>query len=208
MKSSFKNMTLVMLGIALVCSATVAGVYLLTKERIAQVEGDKRSEAIGEVLPEFDKLDKSSIEIGGEKLDVNVASKGGQTVGYAVECSANGFGGPVVLMVGFDTEGVVTGIKVLSHAETPGLGSLITEEDNVLVGSILGKNPSTMTFSVSKDGGDIDALTGATITSRAYVATVEKAFNAYLQQTTGKTSEGYTGATKQAAEQQKGENNE
>lgn len=203
-------MTLVMLCIALVCSAAVAGVYLLTKERIAQAEENKRTVAIGEVLPEFDGMTKESVEVNGESLEISIATKDSLVVGYAVESSVNGFGGPVTLMVGFDAEGVVTGVKVLKHSETPGLGSLITEEDNVLLGSVLGHNPSKMNFKVRKDGGDVDALTGATITSRAYIASVEKAFNAYLKQTTGATTEGYSGASpvKATNKAEKGEENE
>jgi electron transport complex protein RnfG len=89
-------------------------------------------------------------------------------------------------MVGFEPYGKVRAVKVLSHNETPGLGSKMGDEGNVLFASFAGRNPSEMNLAVRKDGGDVDALTAATITSRAYVDAVARAFNAMME-TKGET---------------------
>lgn len=188
-------MIVVMLGITLVCSAAVGGVYSLTFATIEKAKAAKLTSAFGEVLPAFEELTCESIELNGEVMNLNTATSAGKIVGYAVESSANGFGGAIKMVVGFDAEGTITGLKVLEHSETPGLGSLIVNVGNALESSLLGRRPADMTLKVSKDGGDVDALTAATITSRAYVAAVESAFNTYLTKTTGAAADGYTGAT-------------
>ena len=210
MKSSLKNMILVMLGITLVCSATVGGVYTLTYGTIEQAKAQKLKSAYGEVLPSFDELECVEVELLGEMMNVNVASAAGSVVGYAVESSAGGFGGAIKMVVGFDAEGTVTGVKVLEHAETPGLGDLIAKPDSKVELSIVGRNPGKIKMAVTKDGGDVDALTAATITSRAYVSAVDKAFNAYLTKTQGVAADGYSGATalETPAQEEKGESNE
>ena len=210
MKSSLKNMIFVMLGITLVCSAAVGGVYTLTLDTIEQAKAQKLKSAYGEVLPAFDELECVAVELLGEMMNVNVASAAGSVVGYAVESSANGFGGAIKMVVGFDAEGTVTGVKVLEHAETPGLGDLISKPGSKVELSIVGRNPGKIKMAVTKDGGDVDALTAATITSRAYVGAVDKAFNAYLTKTRGAAADGYSGATalETPAEEQKGGNNE
>jgi electron transport complex protein RnfG len=210
MKSSFKNMTIVMFCITLICSAAVGGVYLLTKERIEQAATIKFQKALSIVLPAFDAVSEESVDVNGEMITINTATLEGRTVGYAVSSNAGGFGGTIDMVVGFDAEGKVVGVNVLKHSETPGLGSLIANEGNILVNQFVGNNPAEMTLKVRKDGGSIDALTGATITSRAYINGVEKAFNAYLRKTTGTTAEGYTGATTVNAtdKAEKGEENE
>lgn len=173
MKSSLKNMVLVLLGICLVTSAAVALVYDVTKEPIEKAKQQKTVDALKAVLPTFDNQPQAE---GG----VYKATLGGQTVGYAVEStSPNGFNGNVKLMVGFDTEGTIVNIAVLEQAETPGLGSNMAEEDNVLLTSFKGKKASELKMTVKKDGGDVDALTAATISSRAYAEAVALAYEAF-----------------------------
>ena len=117
-------------------------------------------------------------------------------VGAAVEASANGFGGEIKIMVGFDPQGNIIDYAVLQQAETPGLGTKIvdwfkTDKNNQ---SIKGKNPATNNLTVSKDGGEVDAITAATISSRAFLEAVQSAYNAYanndeaLNATTGATA--------------------
>lgn len=207
MKSSFKNMTIVMFCITLVCSAAVGGIYLLTKERIEQAKQLKFQNALRVVLPEFDNIEEKSVELNSEMVSINVATKEGKRVGYAVSSYANGFGGAIEMVAGFDTKGNIVGINILKHSETPGLGSLIANEGNLLVNQFVGRNPSQMKLSVTKDGGEIDALTGATITSRAYINAIEMAYNAFLVKTTGDAADGYTGST-DLTEEEKGEDNE
>ena len=189
MESTLKNMVLVLGIITLVASGAVAGVYQLTKEPIEQAKSAKTSLAIGEVVPEFDNDIASTaktIEIDGGTAKIYTAEKGGQPVGYAVETfTNNGFSGLISLMVGFLPDGTINGIQVLSHAETPGLGSKMTEPDNVLTASFVGNSPANLKMSVRKDGGDIDAITASTITSRAYVEAVERAYNIFQNEVHG-----------------------
>jgi electron transport complex protein RnfG len=179
-------MVLVLGGISLVASAGVGYVYRITKAPIeAAAEANKKA-ALGEVLPAFDATAPTELTLDEIPVVVYTATQGGQTVGYAVETATRqGFSGEFSLMVGFTPEGKVFGVKVLEHAETPGLGDKMTKPGNPLFASFEGRNPSEMTLAVKKDGGDVDALTAATITSKAYVDAVSRAFNAMLKTTGG-----------------------
>ncbi len=109
---------------------------------------------------------------------------GGKLVGAAVESySSQGFSGDIKLIYGFDTEGNITGYAVMQHAETPGLGAKMDEWFRSPEGrrSVIGLNPSTSNLTVSKDGGDVDAITAATITSRAFLDALSRAANAFDQ---------------------------
>ena len=179
MKSSLRNMVLMLFVIAFVCSAAVAGVFQMTKEPIEKAQAQKVVDALRKVLPEFDETSekKSVAECG-----VYEAVLGGEIVGYAVESvSHNGFSGDVKIIVGFTTDGTIYNIEVLEQAETPGLGANMVSEDNVLVGSFVGKRAEEMNMTVRKDGGDVDALTAATISSRAFSEAVAFAYAAYLE---------------------------
>ena len=108
--------------------------------------------------------------------------KPGNTVGCAINVSALGFGGPIVIKVGVDVDGVICNTKVLSQSETPGLGAKCTEPS--FSDQFKGFNPSEKKLSVKKDGGDVDAITASTITSRAYadgLALAVKVFQAIAQ---------------------------
>ena len=116
-----------------------------------------------------------------------IANKAGDSiVGYAVKAPSitkNGYGGRITLMVGFkelDGEAVVDSVAVLSQKETPGLGANMTISGNKLETSVMGKRASSLKFSVTKEGGSFDALTGSTISSRAYANAVETAYAGYL----------------------------
>ena len=116
----------------------------------------------------------------GKTVYVPVTTKGGEVVGYAIETATkNGFSGLVRLMVGFDTKGTILNVNVLEQNETPGLGAKMTEEGNPLLASIKGKEAGKTNLTVKKDGGDVDALTAATISSRAYTEVVAAAYEAF-----------------------------
>lgn len=103
-------------------------------------------------------------------------------MGYAVEtASKNGFSGMIRMVVGFDATGRVLNVNVLEQNETPGLGTKMADEGNPLFASFEGRNPGEMKLAVKKDGGDVDALTAATISSRAYVDAMARAYAAYKQ---------------------------
>ena len=182
-KSSFKNMTICPLAICLVCSSLLAGVYALTKNPIDNAAKAKNEAAIKEVLPEeVAKIDEEkSIELDGVKYTYNLAyDEAGNTVGCAVNVAPVGFGGPIVIKVGFKVDAqtgknLVWNTKVLSHAETPGLGAKCSEP--AFADQFKGLDPTVKTLEVTKDGGDIDAITASTITSRAFTDGVATAVN-------------------------------
>ena len=158
--------------ICIVCSALLAGVYALTEAPIKKAAADKLNSAISEVLPEFSSLsEEKSIEFSGKTYSYyEVADSAANVLGYAVKAAVGGFGGPVSLMVGVLPDGTIYNTKVLSHSETPGLGAKCTEP--AFADQFKGFDPSVKKLSVKKDGGDIDAITAATITSRAYTEAV------------------------------------
>jgi electron transport complex protein RnfG len=196
MKNTLTNMILVLGGISLVASAAVGLVYRVTEEPIALAKEANTRAALGSVLAEFDETRLDSVQLDGMDIMVYTATKAGDVVGYAVETATQkGYSGEFRLMVGFTPSREVYKIQVLEHSETPGLGSKMTEEGNPLIASFEGKNPSAMQLSVKKDGGEVDALTAATITSRAYIDAVARAYNALAEQTGDAGVEAATGAT-------------
>lgn len=216
MKSSLVNMVVVLFVITLLASAGVGGVYMLTQEPIAQAELATEQEALRMVLPAFDATTSEPVEIDGLTAVVNTATNGGEVVGYAVKSpTKRGFNGEIILMVGFDTEGKILNVNVVKQAETPGLGTKMTDDGNSLLAGVVGKNPSQSNLTVSKDGGEVEALTAATISSRAYLDAVARAYNAF--NSVAKPENGadvMTGATQtqtseaQPAEAQEGGQNE
>lgn len=177
-ESSFLNMTLCLTAVTFICSSILGGVYALTKSPIEAAAEAKINDAIQLVVPEFDNNPSSdSLHVGydGREYVVYPARRGEESVGYAIETSTSkGFGGAIKMMVGFNMDGDITGTSVLSHAETPGLGAKMTEES--FSSQFKGKNPASFRLSVKKEGGDIDAITASTITSKAYADAVEKAY--------------------------------
>lgn len=177
-QSSLKNMVLSLGVICLVGSGLLAGVYVLTKDPIEAAAEAKTNNAIRQVLPEFDGVpEQKTIETDGRTISYYVASNAGEVIGYAVTASASGFSGPVSLMVGITADGIVYNTSVLSQSETPGLGAKCTEP--AFADQFKNLNPAATKLAVKKDGGDIDAITASTITSRAYVAAVNNALAIY-----------------------------
>lgn len=196
MKSSLKNMVLVLFVITFVSALLVGAVDMVTKDTISETELKAKNEAKFAVLnTTADKamvLADSVYAAGDFEIVVSrVVDKADNTkvVGYAVEAPSitkTGYGGYITLMVGFVEEnGVakVNGVQVLKQNETPGLGANMTKDGNSLEKSILGANPAELRFAVSKEGGDFDALTGSTISSRAYANAMETAYAGYLRAT-------------------------
>ena len=184
-QSTFKNMSLCLLVICLVCSGLLAGVYALTKEPIDAAAKAKNEAAIMEVLPETAVTveEERTVEFEGASYTYNLAyDEVGNTVGCAINVAPVGFGGPIAIKVGFDVNGVIWNTKVLSQAETPGLGAKCVEAS--FSDQFKGFNPVEKKLAVKKDGGDVDAITASTITSRAYtdgLALAVKVFQAIGQ---------------------------
>lgn len=191
MESTLKNMVAVLFGITLVASAGVGVVNMITVEPIAQSKQAATTAALTEVLPPFDETTSEELTIDEMPITVYTATKGGVVAGYAVQSMSKlGFGGAVRMMVGFDPDGRVVNINVLEQTETPGLGTKMCDEDNPLLGSVKGQRLEDKQLvdgklAVRKDGGDVDALTAATISSRAYVDAVNRAWMAYKSVATG-----------------------
>lgn len=180
MKSSLKNMVMVLGAITFISAACVGAVNMITEQAIADAKVRATNAALEAVLPTFERTESWTTEADGLQLTINKAIVGEQTVGFAVESiSKNGFGGAVRLMVGFDAEGRILNINVLEQTETPGLGTKMCDEGNPLLTSFKDKLAADMKMSVRKDGGDVDALTAATISSRAYTEAVARAYEAF-----------------------------
>lgn len=184
LESSLKNMILSLTGFSIVAGGLLGWVNAATAEPIAQANAKALSDAIAVVIPGFDNNpaeEAETVEVEGTTYKIYPATQEGKPIGAAVEASANGFGGTLTVLVGFDTEGNIIDYSLLSHAETPGLGSKASDWfKKGAKGDITGKNPGTQSLTVSKDGGEIDAITASTITSRAFLQAVNNAWSAYM----------------------------
>ena len=193
LKSSLTNMLLSLTLITLVAAGLLAGIYSLTKDTIAATNAAKQQAAIIAVLPQVEGLTIAE-PIEAEGITIFKANQGDTFAGAAVKVAENGFGGIFHVMVGFDATGAITGFEVLDHQETPGLGSKMQEWfQNVR--TVIGLNPAEANLTVSKDGGDVDAITAATISSRAFLAAVNKAYNAYAEANNAPIAQGVSSAT-------------
>ncbi len=198
LKSTFKNMFLSLSIICLAVALLLAQVNKMTAKPIAEAKALKLQNAIGGVVSEFDNDPVSesymiASEVG-DSLLVYPATKGGEVVGFAISSFAKGFAGEIQIMVGFDMDDKVVNYEILQHAETPGLGSKMGDwfkdiESNSK--SIIGRDMSLGALAVKNDGGDIDAITASTITSRAFLNAINKAYSAY----SGSKTDSYSSAT-------------
>ena len=185
-ESTFINMVATLFIVTFVSSAAVGYVYEVTKEPIAQAKLEKKTSAIRSVVPEFDNnpIEESyTIDSSLGLLSFYPAKMGSQLVGTAIESITNkGFGGTVKLMVGLLPNGIIKDIAVLEHKETPGLGDKMDKSKSDFSLQFNGKNPAKTKLSVSKDGGDIKAITAATISSRAFCDAVQRAYTSYMKE--------------------------
>ncbi len=204
LKSNLLNMTLVLSLTCLLCSAILGGAYALTKDSIEKAAVRKTEAAIAAVLPSFDTSFKESVDVNGRTFNYFKAEGREGTAGYAVESTVSGFGGPLSLLVGITPDGVVYNTSVLSHSETPGLGAKCTT-DPQFTAQWKGFDPSAKILTVKKDGGDVDAITASTITSRAYAQAVSNALEAF-KAITGAGTDAVTGSSRPADRSDNGGN--
>jgi electron transport complex protein RnfG len=182
--TSTARMVLVLAGICCVAGLALAGVYEITKEPIAYQKKQDIIRSLEAVLPgsgiDPDAFFLEMTREDGEQVKVYRAKgEEGQVAGAAFQVVApDGYSGKIFIMMGVRPEGVLGGIEILSHAETPGLGSLIEKEE--WKGLFRGISLETTNFKVKKDGGDIDQITGATISPRAVTGAVEKGLKWFL----------------------------
>lgn len=177
LESTLINMILSLVLISMTMSAALGFVYLKTKGPIETAARQKELAAIRQVLPEFDS-DPANGVVEKNGVVIYNLSKEDQLVGYAVKTFTEiGFSGHIELMAGFMPDGSIHRVSVLAHKETPGLGTKMS--DPQFSDQFLGKNPADFVLKVKKDGGQVDAITAATISSRAYCDALQRAFDAF-----------------------------
>jgi electron transport complex protein RnfG len=185
LKSTLPNILLSLTGICLVAGAALSAANRYTEQAIAASKAAELQQAVSRVTPEFDNIPteeafRVAAPDGGDSLTVYPARKGGVAVGYAVASDTkNGFSGLIRLLVGFDADGRLFNYSVLEHNETPGLGSKMEEwfRQDRNRQSIIGYEMAGKRLRVAKDGGEVDAITAATISSRAFLEAVNRAWN-------------------------------
>ncbi len=186
-ESSFINMVLTLFVVTAVAALALGGVYNVTKEPIALAKRLKIEKAIGEVLPEFDSVVETKIlpEGGKDSLTFYRTTKNGEVVGTAIRAYTDiGFSGRFWIMVGFVNGDVISGTSVLEHKETPGLGDKMDKSKAEWSRQFDGKNMNEFKLLVTKDGGDVDAITAATISSRAFCDAAQRAYDELKNQDT------------------------
>ena len=178
-KSNLMNMAACLTGVCLVCSAILGGVYAMTKEPIEEASRKALLEALAVVLPPEGEVNPEAqfVEVDGRTFEYYVQTLDTTAVCWAVKSTVGGFGGPLTLLVGVVKGGVVHATRVLSHSETPGLGAKCETEAS-FIDQFKGFDTSAKSLKVRKDGGDVDAITASTITSRAYTEAVALAVQA------------------------------
>ena len=194
LESSLVNMVLVLTGVAVVMGGVLAWVNHLTSGPIDVQKQQALENGIKTVM-QADQLTVSKTDTvkttdakGKEQIYIIYNNE----KGAAVESTAMGFGGQLKVLVGFDNDGNILGYTLLEHQETPGLGAKADQWfQKGQKGDIIGKNPSSP-LTVSKDGGQVDAITASTITSRAFLLAVNNAYNVYK----GQVADVQTGASK------------
>ena len=201
LKSSITNMAIVLTGVAVITGGILAYVNNLTSGPIAQqkekalADGIKAVMGGGELSVAKTDTVRQNDEKGKEMTYIIYQTQDSQKkdLGAAVESTTQGFGGDLKILVGFDPEGNILGYTLLEHAETPGLGAKADQWfQKGAKGDSIGKNPKEQLV-VSKDGGQVDAITASTITSRAFLLAVNNAYKAYK----ATPVDGLSGATEQ-----------
>lgn len=183
-ESSLIILVVVLTSIALVAGLALTGVYALTKGPIELSQKQKKEKALSDVLPGFDgTIVDTVVSFEGDDILVHKAvDKNGKLFGAGVETfTMKAFSGRFDLMVGFDNEGVILNTEVIKASETPGLGDKINKNKSDFAKQFNNNDPAEYKLQVTKDGGDVDAITAATISSRAYCDAVQRAYNVFMK---------------------------
>ncbi len=184
-ESTLVNMVVVLFIITLAAGVSLGFVNDLTLEPKARARLAKKVKALNLVLPEYDnnpvtEVLRFKIEEARDSIELYPASKDSLFVGAAVTgASEKGYSGLVKLMVGFELDGSIKNIAVLEQKETPGLGTKMKGEK--FLRQYRGKNPANFNMKVKKDGGEVDALAGATISTRAFSEATQMAYDVYME---------------------------
>ena len=193
LKSTLPNMVIALTSIAVIAGLALGYVNSVTEEPIRLIKEQQLSDGIKAVLAADDL-----------KVEATDTLENGSVIyrtdkGVAVQATdPNGFGGKLTILFGFDSEATIQGYRILETAETPGLGAKADQWfQEGQKGNIIGMSPAKNNMTVSKDGGEVDAITASTITSRAFLRAVNMAYEAL-----GKVEvDGESGATIQQKEE-------
>jgi len=182
-ESTFINMVAALFIVTLISGFALSYVNIATEGPIAAAKLKRKVAAIEMVVPSFDNNPVSEMktffkEGFKDSVEVYTARKADEMVGVAVIGMTNkGFSGLIKVMAGFNPDGSINNIQVLEQKETPGLGTKIKSER--FIQQYVDKNPGTFNLKPKKDGGDVDALTGATISTRAFSEAVQQAYDVF-----------------------------
>ena len=182
---SIWRLVIVLTCISLLAALALTGVYALTKGPIEQGQREKKEKALQSVLPAYEGTvrDTVVVDADNEEIPVHLAiGKNGELCGAGIETyTKKAFAGRFDLMVGFDAEGTIVNTEVIKAGETPGLGDKINKDKSEFAMQFNQQNPAEFQLVVKKDGGDVDAITAATISSRAYCDAVQRAYDIYME---------------------------
>ncbi len=199
-KSTLLKDALILFGITCIAGFLLGAVYTITKEPIARQEEKAKTAAYQKVCPLGVTFDESIFEVDdGKEGTIQIAVGNGaavviqgaaralnaaeEAVGYVIQATSASYGGDLTLAVGFDTEGVITGIEILEISDTPGLG-MKAKEDPSFASQFVGKAAGydlELVKSGASGENQVDAIAGATVTSQAFMDGV-KAAGVFLQQ--------------------------
>lgn len=172
------RLTLVLFAITAITALLLGLVNYITQDRISQANALKKAEAMAEVMPGVERFTKLDLVTG----DLVTGAFRAEDQGYVITVAPSGYAGPIEMVVGLNNDLAVTGVSIVAMSETQNLGAKADEEE--FRGQYIGKSGP---FAVDKDGGDIDSITGATITTRA----VTNGINAAIEAAAGLSQEGF-----------------
>ena len=184
-EASIWRLVIVLTSIALIAGLALTGVYALTKGPIEKGQKEKKEKALQAVLPDYQGtvIDTVIVDADNEEIPVHLAiGENGELCGAGIETyTKKAFAGRFDLMVGFDSTGTIVNTEVLKAGETPGLGDKINKNKSEFANQFNHQNPADFQLVVKKDGGDVDAITAATISSRAYCDAVQRAYDIFMK---------------------------
>jgi Na+-translocating ferredoxin:NAD+ oxidoreductase subunit G len=175
-------------GFAMAAAASLVIANIATKDAIEQRRAEDLLASLDQVIPpathDNDLLAQAaSLQLAsGQGITLYRALEGKEVTGVAYQLQAQGYGGPIDLLLGVSAAGKILGVRVLAHTETPGLGDHIdVHQDKWILGfdGLSLGNPPAERWAVKKDGGDFDQFSGATITPRAVVGAVKKGLEVF-----------------------------
>jgi electron transport complex protein RnfG len=185
-ESTLFQLVLVLVLITAIAGVGLAAVYFITKKPIEESQAKKKQEAIELVLPDYKSREFKDVKLqvneGEDSITVHLAYEDNKLYGAAIETYTDkAFSGTFEIMVGFDATGTILGTEVLKMAETPGLGDKIDKSKGDFPKQFVNKNPAVFQLKVGKEDNEVDAITAATISSRAFCDAVQRAYNGFIK---------------------------